>query len=144
MKTNPLVKEVVINVSPERVWNAITNRDEMKKWYFDLAEFKAEVGFEFQFEGGPDDRKYTHLCKIEEIIPGEKLSYSWRYKDYPGESLVTFELFEEGEKTRLRLTHKGIESFGKENPDLAKENFVKGWNEILDKSLKKYLEAGNN
>ena len=144
MKTNPLVKEVVINVSPERVWNAITNRDEMKKWYFDLAEFKAEVGFEFQFEGGPDDRKYTHLCKIEEIIPGEKLSYSWRYKDYPGESLVTFELFEEGEKTRLRLTHKGIESFGKENPDLAKENFVKGWNEILDKNLKEYLEAGNN
>ena len=144
MKTNPLVKEVVINVSPERVWNAITNRDEMKKWYFDLAEFKAEVGFEFQFEGGPDDRKYTHLCKIEEIIPGEKLSYSWRYKDYPGESLVTFELFEEGEKTRLRLTHKGIESFGKENPDLAKENFVKGWNEILDKSLKEYLETGNN
>ena len=144
MKTNPLVKEVVINVSPERVWNAITNRDEMKKWYFDLAEFKAEVGFEFQFEGGPDDRKYTHLCKIEEIIPGEKLSYSWRYKDYPGDSLVTFELFEEGEKTRLRLTHKGIESFGKENPDLAKENFVKGWNEILDKNLKEYLEAGNN
>ena len=144
MKTNPLVKEVVINVSPERVWNAITNRDEMKKWYFDLAEFKAEVGFEFQFEGGPDDRKYTHLCKIEEIIPGEKLSYSWRYKNYPGESLVTFELFEEGEKTRLRLTHKGIESFGKENPDLAKENFVKGWNEILDKNLKEYLEAGNN
>ena len=144
MKTNPLVKEVVINVSPERVWNAITNRDEMKKWYFDLAEFKAEVGFEFQFEGGPDDRKYTHLCKIEEIIPGEKLSYSWRYKDYPGESLVTFELFEEGEKTRLRLTHKGIESFGKENTDLAKENFVKGWDEILDKGLKEYLEAGNN
>ncbi len=141
MEANPIIKEVVISASPERVWSAITDRDKMKKWYFDLAEFKPEVGFEFQFEGGPDDRKYLHLCKITEVIPGKKLTYSWRYDGYPGNSHVIFELFEEGDNTRLRLTHEGIESFGKDNPDLAKENFDKGWNEILGKNLKEYLES---
>ena len=146
MKTEPVVKEVILNVPVSKVWKAITNKQDMSHWCFDLlTEFKPEVGFEFQFKGkGEKGQLYLHLCKVTEVIPHKKLSYSWRYKDYPGESLVTFELFEEGEKTRLRLTHKGIESFGKENPDLAKENFVKGWNEILDKNLKEYLEAGNN
>ncbi|MEJ2505832.1 MAG: SRPBCC domain-containing protein [Ignavibacteriaceae bacterium] len=54
--------------------------------------------------------------------------------------MVTFELFEEGNKTRLKLTHEGIESFGTENPDLAKESFVEGWNQILGTSLKEFIE----
>ena len=146
MKTEPVVKEVLLNVPVSKVWKAITNKQDMSHWCFDLlTEFKPEVGFEFQFKGkGEKGQLYLHLCKVTEVIPNKKLSYSWRYEDYPGDSLVTFELFEEGEKTRLRLTHKGIESFGKENTDLAKENFVKGWDEILDKGLKEYLEAGNN
>ena len=30
----------------------------MKQWYFDLAEFKPEVGFKFQFMGGTEDNQY--------------------------------------------------------------------------------------
>jgi uncharacterized protein YndB with AHSA1/START domain len=140
METNQIVKEVVINALPERVWSAITNKDEMKKWYFDFTEFKPEVGFEFQFEGGPDGKSYLHLCKITEVIPGKKISYSWRYDGYPGNSLVTFELFKESNQTRLRLTHQGLESFGTENADLAKENFIAGWDHFIGVSIKKYLE----
>src|SRR6202008_1608828 len=33
----------------ERVWKALTDVDAMRQWYFDLKEFKAEVGFEFEF-----------------------------------------------------------------------------------------------
>ena len=47
----PIIVERTYNAPIEKVWNAITNKDEMKKWYFDLAEFKAEPGFEFQFYG---------------------------------------------------------------------------------------------
>ncbi len=143
METNPIIKEVVISASPERVWSAITDRDKMKKWYFDLTEFKPEVGFEFQFEGGPDDRKYLHLCKITEVIPGKKLTYSWRYDSYPGNSFVTFEIFKEGDHTRLRLTHEGLENFGTENPDFARENFAAGWDHIIGTSIKEYFESDN-
>ena len=34
------------------VWTAITDKTWMKQWYFDLQEFKPEVGFTFEFVGG--------------------------------------------------------------------------------------------
>src|SRR6266480_6255839 len=48
-KNEPLVIERTFNAPAARVWSALTNNDEMKRWYFDLKEFKPEVGFEFQF-----------------------------------------------------------------------------------------------
>jgi len=115
----------------------------MKQWYFDLAEFKPEIGFEFQLYGGTEEKQYLHLCKITEVIPGKKLAYSWRYDGSEGNSLVTFELFAEGDKTRLKLTHEGLETFPKSNPDLAKENFVEGWISIIGTSQKKFIENKN-
>jgi uncharacterized protein YndB with AHSA1/START domain len=139
MTTEPIVIERVFNAPINKVWTAISNRDEMKKWYFDLAEFKPEPGFEFSFIGGTEENKYTHLCKVTEAIPGKKLSYTWRYEGYEGNSEVSFELFPEGEKTKLVLTHRGLNSFPP-NPDFAKENFVAGWTHIVNISLKEFLE----
>ena len=140
MKNETIVIERTFDAPIEKVWNAITDKDEMKKWYFDLEEFKPEVGFEFQFTGGTEYKTYLHLCKITEVIAGKKLTHSWRYDGYEGNSFVTFELFEEGDKTRLRLTHEGLETFPANNPDFAKENFVEGWTSIIGSSLKEFLE----
>jgi uncharacterized protein YndB with AHSA1/START domain len=139
MKTEPFVIERVLNASPERVWQAISDREKMKQWYFDLAEFKAEPGFEFSFEGGPDDRKYMHLCKVTEVVPGKKLTYSWRYEGYEGNSFVTFELFDEGKQTRIKLTHAGLETFPK-HPDFARSNFEDGWTDLIGNFLKNFVE----
>jgi len=38
----PIVIERTYNAQIEKVWNAITNREQMKQWYFDIADFKAE------------------------------------------------------------------------------------------------------
>lgn len=150
MESEPVVIERTFNAPIQKVWKAITDKDQMKQWYFDLAEFKPEVGFEFQFLAGKDEKKYLHLCKITEAIAGKKLSYSWRYDGYVGDSLVTFELFSGGDlpdgqagKTRLKLTHEGLETFPKSNPDLAKENFAEGWTSILGTSLKNFVEKSS-
>jgi len=137
----PIIFERIYNAPVEKVWAAITDKDQMKQWYFDIPAFKPEVGFEFQFTGGPDEGpKYVHLCKILEVIPHKKLTHSWRYEGYPGDSFVTWELFEEGDKTRVKLTHKGLSSFGSANPDFAKKNFVMGWTEITGKLLPVFIE----
>ncbi len=140
MKTEPFVIERTYNASIEKVWEAITDKDQMKQWYFDIENFKPEVGLEFQFEAGEKDKTYLHLCKITQVIVGKKLTYSWRYDGYEGTSFVTFELFEESDKTRLKLTHEGLETFSISNPDFAKENFVAGWTEIIGSLLKEYVE----
>jgi uncharacterized protein YndB with AHSA1/START domain len=140
MEHQPIVVERTFNAPADKVWKALTDKEEMKKWYFDLAEFKPEIGFEFTFTGGKDGRSYLHLCRVEEVIEGKKLKHSWRYEGYEGNSFVTWELFPEGDKTKLRLTHEGLETFPKSNPDLDKSNFVAGWNDIVNELLKKYLE----
>jgi uncharacterized protein YndB with AHSA1/START domain len=139
-KPEPLVIERTLNASAARVWRALTNKDEMKRWYFDLKEFKPEVGFEFEFTVEHEGFKYCHLCKITEVIPQKKLAYSWRYQGHEGDSLVTFELFADGGKTRLKLTHKGLETFPK-LPAFARKNFMKGWTEIIASSLENFLET---
>ncbi|MEP6647885.1 MAG: SRPBCC domain-containing protein [Saprospiraceae bacterium] len=139
MKNEPFIIERIYPATSDKVWQAITDKNEMKLWYFDLAEFKPEVGFEFTFDGGKDDRSYHHLCKITEVIPGKKLSHSWRYDGYEGNYFVTWELFPEGNSTRVRLTHTGLETFPASNPDFAKKNFEQGWTEILDTHLRDYL-----
>lgn len=139
METAPFVIERTYNAKPDRVWQAITDKDKMKEWYFDLKEFKPEAGFEFEFSGGPPEKSYLHLCTVTEVITGKKLTHSWRYDGYAGNSFVTWELFDEGDKTRVKLTHTGLDTFPTE-PDFAKENFVMGWTDIVGRSLKEYLE----
>ncbi|MCW3114716.1 MAG: hypothetical protein JWR18_3112, partial [Segetibacter sp.] len=56
-----------------------------------------------------------------------------------GNSVVTFELFDEGSKTRLKLTHAGLETFPANIPDFAKENFAEGWTYITGTSLSNFL-----
>ena len=141
MKNEPFIIERTFNVPVEKVWNAISNKDEMKQWYFDLPEFKAEVGFEFHFSGGHEEGiQYLHLCKVTEVERNKKLTYSWRYDGYEGNAFVTFELFSEGNSTRLKLTHAGLETFPQTIPDLAAKNFAAGWTQIIGTSLSNYLQ----
>lgn len=136
-----LVKEIHLTAPASKIWKAITDKTQMKEWYFDLAEFKAEPGFTFEFDGGTEEHIYTHICNVTEVIPEQKLAYSWRYKGYEGDSLVSFELSEEANGTLLRLTHSGLETFPADNPDFARKNFEAGWNEIIGTLLKEYVET---
>jgi uncharacterized protein YndB with AHSA1/START domain len=133
MNNQPFVIERVYNAPASRIWKALTDKEEMKQWYFNLSDFKPERGFEFTFPGeGRKGEKYIHRCKITEVIAEKKLSYSWAYEGYPGSSEVTFELFPEGDKTRLRLTHAGLETFPQSNGDFARESFAEGWTYITE------------
>lgn len=144
METTPFVIERTFNAPADAVWQAITDKDKMKQWYFDLDAFVPEPGFEFRFTGGSEEKTYVHICRVTEVITGKKLSYSWQYEGYPGESVVTFELFAEGDQTRLKLTHEGLESFPAGNPDFARESFAAGWTDIIGTLLKEFLEKNKN
>ena len=136
---NAVVVERTFNAPVARVWKALTDVDQMRQWYFDLKEFKPEVGFEFEFVVQHEGNSYHHLCKVTEVIPQKKIAYTWRYEGEPGDSLVTFELFDEGAKTRVKLTHTGIETFPK-TPSYALKNFEAGWTAIIGSELKQFLE----
>ncbi|MGB0176232.1 MAG: SRPBCC family protein [Owenweeksia sp.] len=141
MKTQPLVIERTLDAPIQTVWNALTRKEEMDKWYFKLDGFKPEEGFTFSFAGqGRKGEKYIHLCKVLEVNPPHKLRHSWTYQGLDGYTEVTFELFEEGEKTRVKLTHTGLESFKDNGADFTLESFTMGWTEIIGSMLRKFVE----
>jgi len=134
-----VIVERTLNAPVTRVWKALTDVDQMREWYFDLKEFKPQVGFEFEFVVEHEGTTYHHLCRVTEVIPEKKIAYTWRYKSEPGDSLVTIELFAEGDNTRLKLTHTGIESFPR-TPAYARKNFEQGWTAIIGTELKQFVE----
>lgn len=138
-KAEAVVVEKSYNAPVTKVWEALTDNAKMKQWYFNIPEFKPEVGFEFQFSAGDRNVTYLHLCVVKEVLPFKKLAYSWRYDGYPGDSLVTFELFEEGTGSRVRVTHTGFETFPAAET-FAPANFNKGWTHILNNGLKNFVD----
>lgn len=127
METKPLQIERTYDASVEKVWSALTDPEKMKQWYFDVPMFRPEVGNEFTFRGCADDEvEYIHLCKVTAAEENKKIAYTWKYRDYPGQSEVSFELFPENGKTRLVLTHAGLETFP-DTADFRRENFSEGW-----------------
>lgn len=141
MDRKKVVVERTYNAPIDTVWEALTNKDQMKQWYFEVSDFKAEVGFEFEFYGESKGKKYLHKCTVVEANPKTKIAYTWRYEGYEGQSLVTFELFSEDKnKTRVKVTHSDLDTFSSDNPDFAQNNFNEGWNIIMGKSLYNFVE----
>lgn len=140
-QSTPIVIERTVNAPVERVWQAISDPAEMKKWYFDVPEFRPVVGTSFQFKAGPPDKEYLHRCEVKDVEPMQRLAYSWCYDGLPGDSLVTFELTPDGDKTNVRLTHTGVESFAPSNdPNVKRESFLAGWTDIVTRMLPNFVE----
>jgi uncharacterized protein YndB with AHSA1/START domain len=137
--SEPLVVERVFDAPIETLWKAITDANQISRWYFEMENFRPEIGCEFRFVVEHEGHTYDHRCKITELVPQKKIAYTWRYHDQEGISLVTMELFREGSKTKLKLTHTGLETFPSTLP-FARENFERGWTSLIGDSLKDYTE----
>lgn len=134
----PLIMEFDYNVPKNDVWEAMTNPEKMKIWYFpQLKEFEPKVGYEFKFEDRNDEyRKKWVVTKIEKP---NTFAHKWSYKGYHGESEVTFDLITTDNGTKIRVTHTKLDSFPND-PHFKRERFEWGWNNLLGKNLKTLLE----
>ncbi|MEO6683084.1 MAG: SRPBCC family protein [Ginsengibacter sp.] len=136
-----IISTINIKKDAETIWRAITEKEQMKDWYFDIADFKLNPGAEFNFHEPGDEGKYHHHCIIKEIVPNKKLIHSWSYPDLSkGVSEVTWLLEEQNDMTTVTLQHKGLENLADAGPEVVPENFQKGWNGFMFK-LKNYING---
>jgi uncharacterized protein YndB with AHSA1/START domain len=141
MEKQSFVIERTFDAPVSNVWRAITEVDLIRQWFWHLSGFRPEVGFAFRFESQPCKGANIHLCMVTEVVVRKKLAYTWRYEGYPGDSLVCFELFEEGKSTKLRMTHTGLETFPFNTaPLMEKKDFAGGWTLLIGTALKDLLE----
>ena len=132
--------EEVFNVKPAVVWKAITELNQMKQWFFEnIPAFEPLVGFQTEFNVKATERDFYHLWEITEVVLGEKITYSWKYNELIGESFATFKVSEQGDRTKLKVTCIGLDSFPKDIPEFKYESCLAGWNYFIKDRLKKYL-----
>ena len=138
----PIVVEETFNANIQFVWESITELDNMKRWFFDnIPAFQAKVGFKTAFNVKSGERDFMHQWTIIEVVPKKKIVYDWRYLEYSGEAVLTFEMCEKEDKTKLIVTCKGIESFPQEIPEFKRESCLAGWNYFIKDRLKNYINA---
>ncbi|EAR14788.1 SRPBCC family protein [Robiginitalea biformata] len=137
----PIIISTIINASQEAVWQAITDPDQMRAWYFeDIPDFKAEVGFETGFDVAVEDRVFPHKWRITEADPPCRITCEWRYENYAGCGYVTFELAGVEAKTRVHLINTITEDFPGDIPEFKRESCIGGWEYFIRQRLKGFLE----
>lgn len=119
---------------PEMVWEYLTNPDLMELWLM-KNNFQPIVGADFQFRTNPKpslDFDGIFHCKVLEIIPFEKLSYSWSCG--PGQGRITLDSVV---VWKLQPTDKGTELF-LEHSGFAKEENLDFYNALAHGWIEKF------
>ena len=146
MKANdkPIIIEETFKTSLESIWNALTDINQMRKWYFEnIPAFEPVIGFETEFNVKSDERNFLHQWKVTEVKPPEMIKYEWQYEDYPGRSATTFELKEQDDQVLLKLTVDVLEDFPDDIPEFRKESCIDGWEYFIKDRLKTFLNTYN-
>ncbi len=145
-RTEPMTKpkHVYVNIiktTPEKLWDAITNGDTTKAYYYG-GELKGNVkeGAEYAYHA-PDGEGYYVRGTIKEVILHQKLVMTFKGEWAPGmendlPSRVTWEIEKVGDCCRLTLTHDEFET-----ETTTYHITGGGWPGILS-GLKTYLETG--
>ena len=94
-----------------------------------LAEVDLRAGGSYRIHMLSPEGKLNRLYgTYREVKPPERLVYTWNWAEDPemGETLVTVEFHQQGESTKILLTHEFFPDAGR------KDLHVQGWNGCLD------------
>lgn len=116
-----------INASKRKVWNALVNPKIINKWGGGPSKMTEDVGFRFSLWKG---QIFGKNIKVEK---NKLLVQEWYAGRWDEPSIVTFEIEEEGNMTKVKLTHLNI-------PDDEEKEIKKGWNEFYMNPLIELVE----
>jgi len=121
---------------PEAVWEYLTNAELMELWLM-KSDFQPTLGHEFQFRTNPKaDFNFDGVfyCKVLEIVPFQKLSYSWKCGPGDGtfniDSVVNWTLQPKSNGTELLLEHN---NFAIMNNLILFNSMQEGWPKHINK-----------
>ena len=134
--TDRIEKVVVLRAPRARVWEAVGDSAQFGSWFRCRFDGPFEAGKELRgtleepgWEGTP------FVIFVQRVEPGRHLSFRWHAEtvdlqsDYAREptTLVTFDLEDAAEGTRLRIVESGFDALPAEVGEEARERNAGGW-----------------
>jgi len=125
-----LVIKRLLKAERARVFSALSEPAKMAQWFYGMERGQARVtcdfrvGGKYRIEMFNDEQQCMPTGEYLEIVPPEKLVFTWSVAGMVEQSRVTIELFERGAHTELVLTH--------ELPPEVIESHQQGWANCLD------------
>lgn len=112
--TKSIQQQLIFSHPPAVIWEYLTKAELMAQWLMPN-DFQPVVGHDFQFRVKPMPGLQLDgifHCKVLEIVPLKKLSYSWKGGPEPGkvtlDTVVVWKLRPNDKGTELTLEHSGF------------------------------------
>ena len=123
-----LTREVVMDASPTTIFPFLTDPARYIQWMGTEAELDPRAGgvYRVLVQG-----KHPAVGEFVEVVPDTKVvfTFGWDEPGHPipaGSTEVEITLISEGDKTKVRLVHRGL-------PDDAVPEHISGWEHYLDR-----------
>ncbi len=124
--------------APDRVFDAMTRPEQLMKWFGPAGYETVEA--EVDLRGGgryrivmrkvPDGAPFSVGGVYQEVVPNERLQFTWRWNgshDEGIETLVTMEFHGQGGATELVLRHERFPTSD------MRDRHNTGWSSVLDR-----------
>jgi uncharacterized protein YndB with AHSA1/START domain len=139
IQTDPsttIVKEIEINAPAAKIFAALTEPDQLARWWGSddayrctKMERELRVGGRWRTTGNGCDGGEFSVGGVYRIVdPPRLLEYTWEPSwgtPHDVETIVRFELEERDGVTRLRLTHRGFSTIA------SRDEHDKAWTQVL-------------
>jgi uncharacterized protein YndB with AHSA1/START domain len=121
-----LVREIMIDATPETIWPFLTDPAKHVEWCGTEAELDPQPGGTYRVlvQG-----LHPGVGEFVEVVTNEKVvfTFGWDEPGHPipaGSTTIEISLHPEGEKTLVRLAHRGL-------PEDAVSDHTHGWDHYL-------------
>jgi uncharacterized protein YndB with AHSA1/START domain len=145
-----IISEIQIAAPPERVFEALTQSDQLARWWttpecpLEFFEMDARGGGRWHFKTKPSAtvtvngmNEFEAIGEVLEFDPPRLLAYTWIanwHEDKLRRTVVRWELTPAGGGTKVKVTHSGL---GQE--PAARKDYSGGWSGVVE-LLKKFVE----
>ena len=123
-----LLREIVVDATPETIWPFLVDPERHVEWLGTVVDIDPRPGGHYRVLV---NGQHQSIGEYVEVVPRERVVFTFGWEQEgnpitPGSSTVEISLHPEGDKTRVRLTHRGL-------PADAVADHTGGWDRYLER-----------